>query len=110
MSAPVVVAHAALTAKRLELSAPPRSRDIFDALELYAFVRPARFCAPSATGLALALGLPEPRTAEAKAASLREVCGLLLAEIAETPWPTRDEALATAETLGRAGWAWAPAI
>jgi ATP-dependent DNA helicase DinG len=110
LSAPVVVAHAALTAKRLELSAPARSRDIFDALELFAFVRPARFCAPSATGLALALGLPEPRTAEAKAASLREVCGLLLAEVADAPWPSRDEALATAETLGRAGWAWAGAI
>jgi ATP-dependent DNA helicase DinG len=110
LSAPVVVAHAGLTAKRLELSAPARSRDIFDALELYAFVRPARFCAPSATGLALALGLPEPRAVEAKAASLREACTLLLAEVAETPWPSREEALATAETLGRAGWAWASAV
>ena len=110
MSAPVVVAHAALTAKRLELSAPARSRDIFDALELYAFVRPARFCAPSATGLALALGLAEPRSVEAKATALREVCGLLLAELAETPFPSREEALATAETLGRAGWSWAGAV
>ena len=110
MSAPVVVAHAGLTAKRLELSAPARSRDIFDAMELYAFVRPARFCAPSATGLALALGLAEPKTIEAKALALRESCGLLLAELAETPWPTREEALATAETLGRAGWAWAAAV
>ncbi len=106
-SSPVIVAHAALTAKRLDLQAPARSREIFDALELFAFVRPARFCAPSATGLALALGLPEPRSVEDKAKALRRVCDILLAELAEAPWPSREEALAIAETLGRAGWAWA---
>ena len=36
---PVVVAHAGLTARRLGLQPPPRSKDIFDALELFAFVR-----------------------------------------------------------------------
>jgi ATP-dependent DNA helicase DinG len=107
---PVLVAHAALTAKRLGLGAPPRSRDIFDALELYAFARPARFCAPSAAGLALALGLPEPRGAEAQAAALSACCELLLEELAERPWPTREEVLATAEALGRAGWAWGTAV
>ncbi|MBV9509299.1 MAG: ATP-dependent DNA helicase [Caulobacteraceae bacterium] len=110
MSAPVVVAHAGFTAKRLDLSAPARSRDIFDVLELFAFVRPARFCAPSVTGLALALGLAEPRAIEEKAQGLHQACRLLLAELAEAPWPSREEALATAETLGRAGWAWAPAV
>jgi ATP-dependent DNA helicase DinG len=107
LSAPVIVAHAALTAKRLDLQPPARSRDIFDALELFAFVRPAKFCAPSATGLALAMGLPEPRTVEAKALALREVCGLLLAELAANPTPNREECLPIAETLGRAGWSWA---
>jgi ATP-dependent DNA helicase DinG len=109
LSAPVVVVHASLTAKRLDLQAPTRSRDIFDALELFAFVRPGGFSAPSATGLALALGRPEPRSLEAKAASLRSVCGLLLEELAEHPWPNREEALALAETLSRAGWAWGAA-
>jgi ATP-dependent DNA helicase DinG len=107
---PVLVAHAGLTARRLDLPAPARSRDIFDALELFAFVRPARFCAPSAAGLALALGMAEPKTPEAQAESLPLACGLLLFELAETPWPTREEALALAETLGRAAWAWAPAV
>jgi ATP-dependent DNA helicase DinG len=110
MSAPVIVAHASLTARRLELQAPARSRDIFDALELYAFVRPARFCAPSAAGLALALGLPEPKGAEAQAQSLQDACRMLLGELAEAPWPNREEALALAETLGRAGWAWGAAV
>ncbi|HMP63454.1 MAG TPA: hypothetical protein PKA17_10360, partial [Phenylobacterium sp.] len=48
---PVLLAHAAMTARRLGLNPPPRNPRTFDALELFAFVRPARFCAPSAAGL-----------------------------------------------------------
>jgi ATP-dependent DNA helicase DinG len=107
---PALVAHATLTAKRLGLPAPPRSRLLFDALELFAFVRPGRFCAPSAAGLARALGLPEPRDPAAQASSLRSVCADLLAELAAAPTPSREEALALAETLGRAGWAWGPLV
>jgi ATP-dependent DNA helicase DinG len=72
-------------------------------------VRPARFAAPSAAGLAQALGLPEPRGAAAQAASLQHTCRLLLAELAAAPEPSREEALALAETLARAGWAWGTA-
>jgi ATP-dependent DNA helicase DinG len=108
---PVLVAHAGLTARRLALTAPPRSGRIFDVLELFAFVRPAAFCAPSAAGLALALGLPEPKGAMEQAAALREAATQLLAELAERPTPSREEALAVAETLARIHWAWAvPAI
>ena len=107
---PVLLAHAGMTARRLMLNPPPRSAGRFDALELYAFVRPATFCAPSAAGLALALGLPEPKGAAEQAAALREVCAKLLAELAEAPTPSREEALAVAESLARAGWAWAPAV
>ncbi|MFN3513112.1 MAG: ATP-dependent DNA helicase [Phenylobacterium sp.] len=107
---PVLTAHAAMTARRLGLNAPPRSPRMFDALELFAFVRPARFCAPSAAGLALALGLEEPKGAAAQAAALREACTRLLAELAAEPQPSREEALALAETLARAGWAWGPAV
>jgi ATP-dependent DNA helicase DinG len=108
---PVLVAHAGMTARRLGMNPPPRSARIFDALELFAFVRPAAFCAPSAAGLALALGLPEPRGAAEQAAALREVATLLLAELAVGPTPSREEALAVAESLARAHWAWAiPAL
>ncbi|HEY2749872.1 ATP-dependent DNA helicase [Phenylobacterium sp.] len=106
---PVLLAHAAMTARRLGLHAPPRSPRIFDALELFAFVRPARFCAPSAAGLAQALGITEPKGAVAQASALREVCAALLAELAATPEPSREEALAVAETLARGGWPWGPA-
>ncbi|WP_372765132.1 ATP-dependent DNA helicase [Phenylobacterium sp.] len=105
----VVLAHAAMTARRLGLQAPGRSPRIFDALELFAFVRPAQFCAPSAAGLALALGMPEPKGAAAQAQTLLAACRLLLEELALSPQPTREEALAVAETLARAGWAWGPA-
>src|SRR5580658_1066844 len=91
---PVLVAHAGLTARRLGLNAPPRSTRIFDVLELFAFVRPAAFCAPSAAGLALALGLPEPKGAAEQAGALREAAAKLLAELAERPTPSREEALA----------------
>jgi ATP-dependent DNA helicase DinG len=107
---PVLVAHASMTARRLGLNAPPRLPGLFDALELYAFTRPARFCAPSAAGLALALGQPEPRGAQAQAQALRDACRRLLDELAAAPEPSREEALAIAETLMRGGWAWGPAV
>lgn len=105
----VLLAHAAMTARRLGLQAPGRSPRIFDALELFAFVRPAQFCAPSAAGLALALGLPEPKGPAVQAQTLLIACRILLEELALTPQPSREEALAIAETLARAGWAWAAA-
>ncbi len=107
---PVIVAHASLTARRLNLTPPPRSPQLMDALELYAFVRPARFCAPSSAGLALALGYPEPLGAAAQAEVLRRAAGDLLAELADHPLPSREEARQVAESLGRSGWAWAAPV
>ena len=107
---PVLVAHAALTARRLGLAPPPRSSDLYDALELFAFVRPAQGCAPSAVGLARAFGLPEPKSADAQAESLRKIAAALLDDLAAAPVPSREEALATALMLQRAGWAWGAAV
>jgi ATP-dependent DNA helicase DinG len=100
-----------MTARRLGLHAPPRSPRLFDVLELFAFARPAQFTAPSAPGLAQALGLPAPATPEAQALTLQHAARQLLAELAAAPTPSREEALAVAETLHRAGWPWgAPVI
>jgi len=107
---PVMVAHASLTARRLGLSPPPRSPDLLDVLELWAFVRPASFCAPSPSGLALALGMAEPRGAEAQAAALRDAADVLLRELADPVYPHREDAFTLAETLSRAGWAWADRV
>ncbi|WP_409411625.1 ATP-dependent DNA helicase [Brevundimonas sp.] len=102
----VLVAHASLTARRLGLTPPPRSPDLMDVLELYAFVRPARFCAPSPTGLALALRLAEPQSAEEQAGALREAAGVLLRELGQPAYPEREAAYGLALTMQRAGWAW----
>jgi ATP-dependent DNA helicase DinG len=107
---PVLVAHAAMTARRLNLSPPARSPRLFDVLELHAFTRPAAFCAPSAVGLATALGLREPHGAAEQAQTLREAADALLRELALTPVPSREEALAIAEALAKAGWSWGPAV
>jgi len=109
---PVMVAHASLTARRLGVAPPSRSADILDVLELFAFVRPARFCAPSPSGLALAMGQAEPKGAEAQAQALMDAAVGLLRELAEPAYPGREEAVTLVETLakpsgGNTGWAWA---
>ena len=80
----VVRAHLSLVhARRLGIAPPPRTTELLDVLELFAFVRPARFCAPSPTGLALAMGQAEPKGAEAQATALRAAADTLLRELAE---------------------------
>jgi ATP-dependent DNA helicase DinG len=69
-------------------------------------VRPARFCAPSPTGLALSLGLAEPKSPEEQAAALAEAAGLLLRELAAPAYPEREAAYVLSVTMQRAGWAW----
>ena len=107
--APVVVAHTAMTARRLGCMRRRAAR-WFDVLELFAFVRPARFAAPSAVGLAQALGLPIPRAPAEQAASLHKAARALLTELGAAPTPSREEAIAQAETLARAGWPWGVAV
>src|SRR5277367_3794873 len=48
-----MVCHARATARRLDIA----GFAALDLLELFAFVRPARFCVPTPRGLAAALGL-----------------------------------------------------
>ena len=107
---PVLIAHASLTARRLELKPPPRSPRLLDVLELFTFVRAAQFCAPSATGLALAVGLDDPPDLLSQSASLRVVVDHLLTELQDAPVAARDLALAQSEAMGRAGWAWAAPV
>ncbi|MDP8993393.1 MAG: ATP-dependent DNA helicase [Pseudomonadota bacterium] len=80
-----------------------------DLLELFAFVRPARFAVPTPKGIANALGLqPPPSDAEA-AAFLREAAAALLATL-ERDWPERQGAWASAQALHRLRWPWSPAV
>ena len=101
-SAPFVC-HAGAVARRLKLS---RVR-AFDVLELFAFVRPARFCVPSPRGLAAALLLPIPTTLAEEASALIAIAQALLAELTASP---RPDAEAVARAMVQGGWAWADAV
>ena len=98
---PPVVCHAKATAARLGV-APFAA---FDVLELFAFVRPARFVLPTPRGLAQALGLALPGTQEREAESLLASAGALLAELADGSDGT---ALKIAAAMASGGWPWGP--
>ncbi len=78
-----------------------------DLLELYAFVRPARFCVPTIRGLADALILSIPETPEQEAESLFACARTLLAELTASP---RDDGLPVARSLASGNWSWGEAV
>src|ERR1700740_2971198 len=81
-SGDVIVAHALFVAGRLKVQP---ARPLFDAMELFAFVRPAMPCVPSALGLARACGLLPANTPEESAKALHEAANLLLDELRSKP-------------------------
>ncbi|HLS68993.1 MAG TPA: ATP-dependent DNA helicase [Kiloniellales bacterium] len=101
---PPLLVHTRATARRLGLE---RLR-AYDLLELFAFIRPAVFCPPTARGIALAVGLHPPDDEEDQPFSLRQSAGALLREL-EARGPSGDpQALGVAFTMTRAGWLWGP--
>lgn len=98
-----IVCHARSVARRLRLP----HLAAYDVLELFAFVRPARFCVPTPRGLATALLLPPPEGRDAEAASLFAACRALLAELTASPG---REALELAWTMARGGWLWGQTV
>lgn len=104
--APLVV-HAPASARRLKAERFPA----FDLLELYAFVRPASFCLPTAKGVAAALGLatPEHHDAKAEVRLLHESARLLLTEL-QALTKQRRRVIGLAWAMARAGWNWGPLV
>ena len=103
----VLIAHAAFVSGRLKT---PPAAALFDVLELFAFVRPGAPCIPSALGLARAMGLMIPHTAEQQAEALRDAAIALLDLVQHAPEEPRQHMRQLAMTMGRAGWKWAGAI
>lgn len=102
---PTLVLNAPLVAQRLgyaELSG-------LDLLELFAFLRPARFMVPTPKGLAAVTALPTPESDAAVAPFLRDAAAALLA-LMEGEWPEREGAWHAAQSLFRLRWTWAPAV
>lgn len=106
-SGEALVCHAAFLAGRLNtaLSAP-----LFDVLELFAYLKPARSVVPSPLGLAGALGLDPPHTPEEAARTLHRAAGLLIGEFAGRSAEERARLAPLTDSLARAGWRWGPAL
>ncbi|GIK98172.1 MAG: DNA helicase [Alphaproteobacteria bacterium] len=103
-SRPPIVCHAPAVARRLGVDRFPA----FDLLELFAFVRPARFCLPTPRGLARALDLPVPDSLAGEALALQSATRALLAELAAARPERRTRAIAW--TMAKGGWPWGPAV
>lgn len=103
---PPLLCHAPAVAGRLGLD----HLAAIDLLELFAFVRPARFCLPTPRGLAEALGLARPADPEDEAELLIRAARTLLEELAGRA--AADSAARAADTrsaawaMARAGWSW----
>jgi ATP-dependent DNA helicase DinG len=100
--APLMV-HRPAIGRRLGLS----ELDGFDLLELFAFVRPARFCLPTPRGIADALGFDQPEDAEAQALALSEAVPFLLEELRDKATPALAD---LARLMDAAGWRWGRAV
>jgi len=98
-----LVCHRRAVARRLDTA----GFAALDLLELFAFVRPARFCVPTPRGLAAALGLAPPATMAEAAVALATAARALLQEL---PADASLDARALAEAADRGGWLWAPAV
>ncbi|HEX6958761.1 MAG TPA: ATP-dependent DNA helicase [Ferrovibrio sp.] len=105
-TAPLLV-HAKATAARLGVEA--QSFGAFDLLDLFAFVRPARFCLPTPHGLLQAVRLDAADDEEA-VQYLHEAAATLLSELPRERPRSLKRAARLARTLDRAGWPWAPYI
>jgi ATP-dependent DNA helicase DinG len=106
---PVVVCHAPYTRQRLG------AEDIYayDVLELFAFVHPAKFCAPTPAGLARALGIAVPKTFEDLPLTIMEAATALLKDLRDEPRRTgKSNPLDVAGVMGLMGkgWNWTPYI
>ena len=81
-----------------------------DVMELFAFVRPARFCLPTPAGLASQLSLARPQTGEDMATLLPRAAFMLLDEVASLQGRAKEEAANIAVMMAAGGWLWGPLI
>ncbi len=101
---PVILLNAALVGQRL---GHPELNGL-DLLELFAFLRPARFMVPTPKGLARAAGIGAPAADDQVAAFLRRAAEALLA-LPQGDWSEREGAWNSVQSLFRLRWPWAPA-
>ena len=112
---PFLVVHAEFTARRLALGrrdVPRPGPQLFDLLDLFGFVHPARDCLPTPVGLLRLLGLisetDDPVSADDLAALLPNAAERLLKTLMHPALPGRTRAAAIAERMTEGGWPWGP--
>ncbi|MEC9346737.1 MAG: ATP-dependent DNA helicase [Pseudomonadota bacterium] len=98
---PAMLVNMPAVARRLGI----RTFAAWDLLELFAFVRPARFCLPTLDGLARALGLA-PAGTPPDPMRVLEAATVLLDDLARTPKAARPRLATLAEAMGQGGWPW----
>ena len=96
---PPLLVHGRATAARLGVEPFPA----LDLLDLFAFVRPARFCLPTPHGLLQAVRLDAADDEEA-VQYLHEAAATLLSELPRERPRSLKRAARLARTLDRAGW------
>jgi ATP-dependent DNA helicase DinG len=101
-----LVCHAPAVAARLGLE-DIQARDL---LELFAFVRPARFCLPTVRGLCEALDLTVPATPEEEVAALPGIARALIDELDDMAALASPETKDTALAMRRGQWTWGEAV
>ncbi len=100
---PVIVCNQMLVARRAGV-AEPRFLDI---LELFAFIRPAEVCIPTASGIAAALGLlPPGHDAAHEAAVILQAVRRLCADLLDSAYPYAAGIAGDAADMANAGWPW----
>jgi len=109
---PHLIVHTRFTARRFQVRLADMAQP-YDALELFGFTFPARFCTPTPHGLARALGvedLPSHPAAEDLVIALATAAHRLVSTLADDAFPGREQAAALAATMDKAGWAWGASV
>ncbi len=102
---PHLMVNMPLVAKRLGLG-PLRA---YDVLELYAFVRPARFCLPTIGGLLTALTVNIPcDSLEDQVIAIKASAKHLLADLAAQTYRYRAGADDVVDAMAKGGWLFGP--
>lgn len=109
---PAMVCHAPYTRGRLAGHGQQAEFYPFDVLELFAFVHPGKFCVPTPHGLAVALGMSPPETAEDYPFAIMDVARALLEDLRGDPYKDKADPIAIAKTMGMngKGWPWTPFV
>jgi ATP-dependent DNA helicase DinG len=101
-----LVCHGPFTRARTGIENLPA----FDLLELFAFVHPGKFCAPTPRGLGRALGVEQPADNEDLPLMLYDCARGLLSDLRNQKNPEKILAIAEIMGLQGKGWPWTPFI